>query len=64
MKWKFIVVLLNMGTFTETTSNRDACHDVMIQYKTMYTSEYWDGVCLDPQGEIEDFSVTTGSKGP
>ena len=64
MKWKFIVVLLNMGTFTETTSNRDACHDVMIQYKTMYTSEYWDGVCLDPEGEIEDFSVTTGSKGP
>ena len=64
MKWHFIVVLLNMGTFTETSSNRDACHDLMIQYKTMYTSEYWDGVCLDPEGEIEDFSVTTGSKGP
>ena len=64
MKWKFIVVLLNMGTYTETVPNRDACHDVMIQYKTMYTSEYWDGVCLDPEGEIEDFSVTTGSKGP
>lgn len=55
MKWKFIVVLLNMGTFVEMTSNRDACHDVMIQYKTMYTSEYWDGVCLDPEGEIEDY---------
>ena len=64
MKWKFIVVLLNMGTYTEMAPNRDACHDVMIQYKTMYTSEYWDGVCLDPEGEIEDFSATTGSKGP
>ena len=63
MKWKFIVVLLNIGTFTEFTANREACHDAMIQYKAMYTSEYWDGVCLDPDGELEDFTMTE-SKGP
>ena len=63
MKWKFVVVLLNMGTYTELTPNREACHDVMIQYRTMYTTEYWDGVCLDPDNEMEDFTVTE-SKGP
>ena len=63
MKWKFIVVLLNMGTYTELTTSREACHDAMIQYRTMYTSEYWDGVCLDPEGEMEDFTLME-SRGP
>ena len=62
MKWKFIVVLLNMGTYTELTPNREACHDAMIQYRTMYTTEYWDGVCLDPEGEMEDFTTDGASK--
>ena len=63
MKWKFVVVLLNMGTYTELTTSREACHDAMIQYRTMYTTEYWDGVCLDPEGEMEDFTLME-SRGP
>ena len=32
MKWKFIVVLLNMGTYTELTTSREACHDAKLPF--------------------------------
>ena len=57
MTWKLIIVLLNMGSFTELTINREMCRDQLLQYRIIYAQELWSGVCLDPDGEEESFET-------
>ena len=63
MTWKLIIVLLNMGTFSELASNREMCRDQLLQYRIIYYSQLWSGVCLDPDGEEESFE-TAGRSTP